>query len=311
MHMNPHIDQLSPAHHRGGFTLIELMVVVAIIGVLGALVIPAASVMQSAAHATDELAVGRRTTQAWRTWSTDHEGRLLPGQVALDVDLSPSESPTQMNGVAIPEIARHRWLWRLHAYFDNPNQTLWGGAQQSWRAQVMDGEGDPTTQLYVASLHPTLGMNAEWIGGRQSNESDTWSLTQFMQMQDPLAKPLFVDSLSQLKRPADLVLFASARGQDTASGGQHIEGWWRVEPPFRPGAAGGQPSWQTTDSGGFAIPNTASDPSSSGFVSARHKGQTVVASPDGSVTAESFDRLGDMRRWADAAWSWDWSPQLP
>ena len=287
------------------------MVVVAIIGLLTAIVIPAASLMQGAAHATDEVAIARRTTHAWQAWSTDHDGRLLPGQVALDVPLSPSDSPTQVNGVTIPEIARRRWLWRLHSYFDNPNQTLWGGSQQSWRAHVMDGAGDPTTRLYVASLHPTMGMNAEWIGGRQSNESDTWSLTQFMQMQDPLATPLFAESLAQLKRPADLVLFASARGQDTASGGQHIEGWWRIEPPFRPGASGGQASWDTTDSGGFTVPDMASDPAASGFVSARHNGRTVVASPDGSVKVESFDRLGDMSRWADAAWSWDWSPQLP
>jgi hypothetical protein len=287
------------------------MVVIAIIGVLSAIVLPAASMLERAADMTDEIAIGRRTTQAWRNWSIDHNGTLLPGQLAMDEALSPHEAPTHVNGVSIPEIARRRWLWRLHAYLDNPNQTLWGGAQSTWRSQVMDGAGDPTTRLYVASLHPTFGMNAEWIGGRQSNESDSWALTQFMQSQDPLATPLFATSLSHLKRPADLVLFASAHGQDTASGGQPIEGWWRIEPPFRPGASGGQTSWETTDSGGFQTPTGTSDPAASGFVSARHSGKTVVASPDGSVKAEAFDRLADMQRWADGAWSQDWSPPLP
>lgn len=289
----------------------ELLVVVAAVGVLTAIVVPAASTIQGAAKAADELSVARRTVHAWRNWSTDREGRLLPGQLGLDVDLPPGEAPAQINGIEIPEIARRRWLWRLHDYFDDPVQTLWGGSQRTWRQQVMDGGGDPTTQLYVASLHPTLGMNAEWIGGRQSNESDTWSLTQFAQSIDPLSRPLFAQSLAQLRRPADLVLFASARGQDSASGGQPIEGWWRIEPPWRPGAEGGQISWATTDSGGFATPDATSEPSASGFVSARHNGRTTVAAPDGSVRVEAFDRLGDMRRWADRATSVDWSPALP
>ncbi|MCH2136537.1 MAG: type II secretion system GspH family protein [Phycisphaerales bacterium] len=289
----------------------ELLVVIAMVGVLTAIVVPAATSLQGTAQMADELSIARRTTQAWRNWSMDHAGRLLPGQVELSEDLPPSEAPVQINGVNIPEIARRRWLWRLHSYFDDPVQTLWGGSQRSWREQVMEGSGDPTTKLYVATLHPTLGLNAEWIGGRQSGDSDTWSLTQYGQSVDPLTPPVFADALSQLRRPADLVLFASARGQADASGGQTIEGWWRVEPPYRPGVESGQVSWATTEAGGFIVPGPEDAPADSGFVSARHDGRTVIARPDGSVKAESFDRLGDMRRWAPDATTSEWSPTLP
>jgi len=295
-------------HARNGFTMVELLIVIAMIGILTAIVVPAASSLQGAANATTELAAARRTTQAWRNWSIDHNGRLIASQLEPSAPLPPNVAPTHHNGTLIPDIARRRWLWRLWDYFEDPVQTIWAGGQRRWWDSVMDGPGDMTTKLYVATLHPCLGLNGEWLGGRQSNDSDTWTLSQYMRSQDELAVPLFTETLAQLKRPADLTLFASARGSDTASGGQPIEGWWRIEPPYRPGMDQGQLNWTTDDSGAFVTPTATSQPSDAGFVSARHGGRSVIAAPDGSARVEHFGRLGDMRRWADPALSHNWSP---
>ncbi|MCH2138363.1 MAG: type II secretion system GspH family protein [Phycisphaerales bacterium] len=295
---------------RTAFTLVELLVVISMIGILTAIIVPAASSLQQAADATTSIAAARRTTQAWRSWSTDREGRLMCSQLDSGTPLSASEAPTHHGGAEIPDIARRRWLWRLYAYLEDPVQTIWSGGQRTWWDAVMDGGGDMSSKLYVATLHPSMGLNGEWIGGRHSGESDTFALTQYMQSQDPLATPLYAETLAQLRNPAKLVLFASARGADNASGGQPIEGWWRIEPPYRPGVGEGQPSWTQTDSGGFAVPDTSTDPGHSGFVSARHGGRTVTAAPDGSARLEKFEQLGDMRRWANEAVSPTWSPSF-
>ena len=303
-----------PAHScrcaRPGFSLVELMVVVAVVGVLAAIVVPAASSLQRAANTTTECSAARRTVQAWRGWSLDHDGTLLSSQIDSGTELGPNDAPTHYMGAAIPDIARRRWLWRLYDYFDDPIHTIWAGHQQAWWDSIMDGAGDMSSKVYAATLHPLLGLNGEWLGSRQSNDSDTWALTQFLQSQDELATPLYTQTLSQLRRPADLVLFASARGADAATGSQPIEGWWRIEPPYRPGVSAGQVSWAQDDSGGWLVPDTNSDPAESGFLSARHGGKVVVGSPDGSTKAQVFDQLGDMRRWADRATTHDWSPPL-
>ena len=140
----------------------ELMVVVAILGVLIALVLPVANGLQSASQAAVEQSAARGLVGAWRSWSMDHQGQLIPGQTAMDTPLSPSEAPVIWNNTPIPEIARRRWIWRLLPWMDSPKDSLWVGDQASFwentianapdHVGVVDGAGSGGTGPQVAAL---------------------------------------------------------------------------------------------------------------------------------------------------------------
>lgn len=313
-HLTSHAPQSAPTRMpMRAFTLVELMVVVVILGGLLALVIPAAQSLSVGAQAAAEQSSARQVVSAWRSWSFAHDGRLLPGRHDEGVSgaLPATESPVIYNGQPVADESRVRWLWRLVPYLDDPERALWAGAHRDFYRNAITSD---TTGFYTATLHPSFGINAEWLGGMQSNDSDTWTLSQFIQSQDDGARPLFAETISRLKRPAELVAFASSRGlhSDSHGGsGRPVEGWWRLSSPYRITGSGSEAAWARDDNGNWVVPDEASDPASSGFVSARHGGKVVVAAPDGAVHREAFEELTDMLRWSDDATHRDWAPALP
>ncbi len=298
---------------RGGFTLIELMVVVAILGTLAAIILPAANSISQSAASTEERSAARGVVAAWRAWSTDHSGRLLPGQLHNSEPLPGSESPTVWNGTPIPDIARRRWIWRLTPYLDDPGHTLWAGAQQQFWENTIAHAPDPADGVYITTLHPSFGLNTDYLGGRQSNACDTWTLSEYVRSQDDGARPFYAESISRLRQPAQLIAFASSRGlfQDNAAE-RTVEGYWRLAPPWKPAAGGSAPRWSVAPNGTFQHPTSGSSPEQvGGFLSTRHNGKCLIAAPDGHVAVQPFEALSDMQRWADAATHPDWAPSIP
>lgn len=298
---------------KRGFTLIELLVVVAILGILASIILPATRSLSHATATTHERAAARGLVGSWRQWSMDHNGRLLPGQLDLATPLSASESPVIFNGTSIPEIARRRWIWQIIPYLDDPVASLWVNDQRGFWERNLQNTSDPATAVYLTTLHPSFGLNTDFLGGRQSDACDTWTLTQFIQSQDDGAQPLYSDAIARIRRPADLVAFASSRGplQDGAAT-RTIEGYWRIAPPFKPASNGSAPRWDINSDGRFIDPSDGTNPETTGgFLSSRNAKRIVIAAPDGHVNLQPFDALGSMRRWADAATNPHWTPSLP
>ncbi|MDG2478205.1 MAG: prepilin-type N-terminal cleavage/methylation domain-containing protein [Phycisphaerales bacterium] len=307
------ISEPSAIRPRRGFTIIELMVVVIIFVILAAFILPAVTAVSGAAQTTQERSAARGLVAGWRQWALEHDGRLLPGQLDLSSPLPPSEAPVSWNGTQIPEIARRRWLWRLVPYLADPEAMLWVNDQDAFHENAIANAPNPADGVYLATLHPSFGLNTDFLGGRQSNACDTWTLSEYILSQDEGARPLYSDTFARLRRPADLIGFASSRGpfQDGAAT-QIVEGFWRLSPPWKPAAGGSAPRWDVTDSGHFAVPTPGSDPEQvGGFLSPRHGGRIVVAAPDGHVNLQPFEAMGSMRRWADEATGPHWAPSLP
>ena len=298
---------------RPAFSLIELLVVIAILGVLAGIVLPVSRTLSKSAAATTERAAARSLVSGWRSWSFDHRGALLPGQLQNGVPLSGAESPIAFNGTPIPDIARRRWIWRLAPYLDNVVATLWVNDQSAFWEHTIANATDQETSVYLTTLHPSFGMNTDFIGGRQSNASDTWTMTQFIQSQDDAAPALYSETIAQLRRPADLIGFASSRGPlQMENQSRTIEGYWRLTSPWKPAATGSVQRWTVSEHGTFLRPEEGTDPESvGGFLSPRHGNRAVVAAPDGHVSLKTFDAVCDMRAWADAAHSANWAPSIP
>ena len=68
----------TPFHNRRGFSLTEIVVVIAIIGVLVGILVPSIFSIKMKAKKTKELNVLKQVMTAWATYSSDHQNKLLP-----------------------------------------------------------------------------------------------------------------------------------------------------------------------------------------------------------------------------------------
>ena len=167
-----------------------------ILAILAALILPAITAVSGAAQTSHERSAARGLVAGWRQWALEHDGRLLPGQLDLSAPLPPSEAPVSWNGTPIPEIARRRWLWRLMPYLADPEAMLWVNDQDAFHENAIANAPNPADGVYLATLHPSFGLNADFLGGRQSNACDTWTLSQYILSQDEGARPLYTDTFA-------------------------------------------------------------------------------------------------------------------
>jgi prepilin-type N-terminal cleavage/methylation domain-containing protein/prepilin-type processing-associated H-X9-DG protein len=99
---------MKPVLQRGGarrflsggpaFTLVELLVVIAMIGILSALLLPALNRARNRAQAVGCLSNTRQLGLAWTLYADDHEGRL-PYNLGGDVSRSTVAQRTNLNWV--------------------------------------------------------------------------------------------------------------------------------------------------------------------------------------------------------------------
>src|SRR5262245_13355416 len=79
-------------HFRRGFTMVELLVVIAVIAILAGLLLPSIAKSKTKAHGIMCLNNHRQLTFAWKMYTDDNNGRLLyasPSPYFGDVSADP------------------------------------------------------------------------------------------------------------------------------------------------------------------------------------------------------------------------------
>ena len=135
---------------RGAFTLLEVLVVIALIAILAAILLPALSQARDRAHAIFSLNNTRQLTGAWQLYADDHNGRLA-------YNLGGTAS-----SLASPQRTRDNWVnnfltWDL--YPDNTNTlSLTQAGLGSYTAGV--------AQIYRCPSDTALSATQERAGWR-------------------------------------------------------------------------------------------------------------------------------------------------
>ncbi len=284
-----HQIEASLSHDRG-FTISELLVVVAVLAVLIGLVLPGMSHMRAAARRTTEISAARQLMVGFLAYATDHQGRVLPGYHPEPTLRAEDESGSNMYDLG-PVGARYPW--RLAPYLDYDVRGLY---VDRW---VLSGFEDATNYPYLVSLYPSMGMNGTFIGGDGSAEG-----LGFNDLYSNIFGSFYITRLADARHPQRLITFASARIDldDGSDATPVVEGYFIVRPPYL-----NERKW--TDAYPVDVTSDSDRAADWGYVSLRHRRKAVTAMLDGSTATLGEGELLDMRRWSDAASMPDWTLQ--
>lgn len=283
---------------RTGFTLIELMVVISVVGVLIAVLLPSLSSMVNRANSSAEMAAARQLSQGYTGYATDNNGRLMPGYLSNDPSNEDFEDAYDIQGptgALLDGPSKRRWTWRILPYLGDSVDALFVNQGR----QYIDELRGTDDFAYIASVYPSFGLNSEWLGGMKGSVyGDLHTLGEFT------GECYYSQRLAEIQRPSEQLVFASSRGPQFEGNG-NVEGYFYLLSPHYHTTG---PRWEIDDDG-----EPSADASKNGFISARHDDKAVTTMLDGSTKLERLQDLNDMRRWANDAWKADWviEPQMP
>jgi type II secretory pathway pseudopilin PulG len=302
-------------HDRAaGFTIIELMVLLGILGVLMAMLLPALGSVRAQGRMTSEANHARQLIIGYIAYANLHQDRVLPGHPP---DPGRVVGPDGQPITGVPKVVKQRYPWRLAPYLDFDVRALLHGELRRMIEQVPHGYGDANnlTYLYAVSIGPSFGLNTQWVGG---SSEDGFQPPGLLPPGDPNShlwqqlydmNRYFVSRISQVRHPERLIVFATARsdsiplmisneeGQGTMAGISG-DGYYRVVSPFQTEMDGG-PRWTERF-------HRAHPPRDYGYLSFRHHHEALVAFFDGRVGTLDEFQIRDMRYWSNWATHEDW-----
>jgi prepilin-type N-terminal cleavage/methylation domain-containing protein len=293
----------SPTRPRAAFTLVELLVVIAVVGVLMGVLLPALAGARSHAIGMRDANGLRQTLLAWQGFAADHDDRLLVGKYrfdAPDAEIYDGYGAT----VAMTE-ARVRYPLRLVTYLDEGLRgTVILGERESLLEDIPEsGTTERDFWQYHLSVFPSFGINASFVGGHEvlvPGDAGYPGQTPFR----------VARRFSEIVQPATQLVFASSRGEDWSvkEGGMiRADGWYTVEAPNLniPYIIAAGDSWSEEEY------DADSHPEEYGNIDARYRGKVLTGRADGHTTFETPKTLRDMRLWSGEALKKslpDWTP---
>lgn len=248
-----------------GLTLVELLVVVAIFAILGAISLPVISSLQERARATNEISGARQTIAAWISYAGDRDGQVLPGYQS-------EPGVTNAEGETLRFPVNARYVFRLAPYLD---YRLQGTVLVNDQSRLKDD--------YAISTSPTFGINLTFVGGDFGGGSDLRPTATNLATYGKFV----VTRIAGIHAPSKLIVFASARFD--RPDGHVVEGYNAIRSPSLHARRWperydvGEP-WYTY-----------------GMVHLRYDEKAVCAMADGHVELLDFEQLQDMRRWSNQA----------
>ena len=250
------------ASRRGGFSLVELLAVVAIVGALAALLLPALDACRSQARKSREISAARQMMAAFQMAADERKG------VYLSLINNGADSRNEGGQAVSMSAAAVRWPHHLRPYLGNRfKAVLYIGEQADYYDQIVGGAAAD----YGLTLGTSFGMNGLFVGSVPSAN----------------IKDRPVRRLEDAALPGKLIAFASAnaRALDPKAG------YFKIESPFV--------GWPAADLS--APPSDTALDAAYGYVAYRLGGRAAAVFLDGHVELQTCAQLRDMRLWSDQA----------
>lgn len=317
-------DHRSTTHSTAGFTLLELLLSIAIIFVLIAIVLVALHAAHAAAERAASLNALRQMTSAYTQYSQQHDGRLLPGYID-PADLPPS--PTAKldikarlkTGVDLAAGDTSSYVWRLSPYLDHGWHALMSDYRDQQLVERLDAEyadgsaagayGPATAtgnQLGIARV-PSFGLNSIFLGGDSFHGPEPnnapWRGGK---------KPFVAARMSEVLNPSKIIVFAANKAENVPLPNPTLThtvlGYCEIRAPIAYDLAGAPVAqWSVDTVNGSPtigqIIYAGGGPGGVPFARLRDD-KVPISHLDGHVETETIGRLAlDMSRWAPNALS--------
>jgi prepilin-type N-terminal cleavage/methylation domain-containing protein len=171
---------------RAGFTIVELLVVIGIMGVLAGILLPALAGAMGKAQKTEELNRIRQVGIAWNLYATKNNDAALPGY--LDEDTSTGDTVQSQwrvrflfpDSTVVSEREAAPWPFRLMPYLDYDIDTVLGyrtldemSKLSMSNIDIEDPAYNTASAVYnqvtrrpeTIAQQPAFGYNALYVGG--------------------------------------------------------------------------------------------------------------------------------------------------
>lgn len=277
-----------------GFTIVELLVVIAVIGALVGLLLPALAAVRASSKKTQEMNHLRQINSAWNLYGSQNNDAAMPGYMDAGVQQAWNLKYKYPDGNPIPEINAATWTWRLLPFMSYSGDTVLGYLDQA--------DPDLVRDTNLVSQNPAFGYNALFIGG-------WWDMQAGSSGQEPTQRygTFNVVARGISNANSNMVVFCSSAVLPTGihkDMREEVPGSHYVVPPLLRNEMQWQSAASTFGAGFPAPPIGGNDPSVLQTYSqepvpvGRHKWQAAVLFGDGRTQLVVPGTLADMRKWA-------------
>tara|TARA_B100000959_G_scaffold271944_1_gene320679 strand:- start:740 stop:1663 length:924 start_codon:yes stop_codon:yes gene_type:complete len=287
---------------RDGFSIIEIIVVIAIIGALAAIILPALKSARMRAYKVQELSLISQSGKAWAMYTTDHQSKLLEGYLSADVQeyrelawAFPDESivPPAPNYEPMESNDAGPWPWRLLSYLNNDWKSLLFYKEVEWD----DSGEDVRDHAAEIATQPAFGYNGYYLGGLWSIDSESEKpkmLFKSVRFTDGRKENVVATHDAQIKKANKQIVFCSTF--------QGTEGTYGKLPNDTQGTYLAVPSVLARIIKWFPkFGNTVEATSDTFIPLGRFNDMPVICNADGSATAVEIETLVDQSLWIPKA----------
>lgn len=278
------------------FTLVEVLVVIAIISVLMAVLLPALSKARECAYLTGELTAGRELGQAHRMYAGDYNSYYMAGFASATMVAQRAVIAKDQKGDVLTGLPAQRYPWRLLPYFEYDLASWYRNRDAIEKALNVTGDFNSEQYHYAVSVAPRMGLNQTFIGGSADTDGGGYAFNPAYQAQTSAAwgNNWYCKRVSDLNRAAEIIIFATSFGSDPV-GKVTLDGLYRISPPYFLAR-----KWTTNR------PDSTTAPGQIGGVSFRYSGRAAASMGDGHCETYNWDEMQDMRHWSPQANAPDW-----